>query len=114
MPVIGDGTITLPTGEVLTYTGVITSSATAYCDKGRTATGTEARVGAIAVDPRVIPYGTRMFIISADGEYIYGIATAEDCGSLDHIVGTRIDLHFDTLAECIQFGNRDCFVFFLG
>lgn len=114
MPIIGEDTITLPTGEVLTYTGVITSSATAYCDKGKTAIGTEARVGAIAVDPRVIPYGTRMFIISEDGEYVYGIATAEDTGSRKHIIGTRIDLHFDTRAECIQFGNRDCLVFFLG
>lgn len=112
--VIGNGTITLPTGEVLTYTGAITSSATAYCDKGTTAIGTEARVGAIAVDPSVIPYGTRMFIMSVDGEYVYGIATAEDTGSRDHIVGTRIDLHFDTKAECIRFGNRDCIVFFLG
>ncbi len=113
-PIIGDGTITLPSGEVLTYTDVITSLATAYCDKGRTATGTQARVGAIAVDPRVIPYGTRMFIVSADGEYIYGIATAEDTGSREHIVGTRIDLHFDTYAECVQFGARDCLVYFLG
>lgn len=114
MPIIDEDTITLPTGEVLTYTGVITSSATAYCDKGKTAIGTEARMGAIAVDPSVIPYGTRMFIISKDGEYVYGIATAEDTGSRKHIIGTRIDLHFDTKEECIQFGNRDCLVYFLG
>lgn len=113
MPIITENTIILPTGEVLTYDGVITSLATAYCDKGLTATGTQARVGEIAVDPRVIPYGTRMFIISCDGEYIYGIATAEDCGSKDHIYGTRIDLHMDTYRECRQFGARDCLVFFL-
>ena len=113
VPVIGPDSITLPTGEVLTYDRMIVSLATAYCDKGLTATGTQARVGAIAVDPRVIPYGTRMFIISADGEYIYGIATAEDCGSKDHIYGTRIDLHMDTYNECRQFGARNCLVFFL-
>lgn len=113
MPVITDTTITLPTGEVLTYDGILTSLATAYCDKGLTATGTQARVGAIAVDPRVIPYGTRMFIMSTDGEYIYGIATAEDCGSLEHIVGTRIDLHFDTVEQCRLFGARDCLVYLL-
>ena len=111
---IEDGTITLPTGEVLTYTDMIVSLATAYCDKGLTATGTQARVGAIAVDPSVIPYGTRMFIISQDGEYVYGIATAEDTGSEEHIYGTRIDLHYDTYRECIQFGARNCLVFFLG
>ena len=113
MPVIGNGRITLPTGEILTYDRVISSLATAYCDKGKTATGTQARVGAIAVDPKYIPYGTRMFIMSKDGEYVYGIATAEDCGSKQFIYGTRIDLHYDTRAECRQFGARMCWVYFL-
>jgi 3D (Asp-Asp-Asp) domain-containing protein len=113
LPVIQDGLIYLPTGEVLTYSKVISSLATAYCDKGKTATGTQARVGAIAVDPEVIPYGTRMFILTKDGEYIYGIATAEDCGSKKFIYGTRIDLHYDTEYECRQFGARMCWVYFL-
>lgn len=112
-PVIRDGLIYLPSGEVLSYDRVMTSLATAYCDKGLTATGTQARVGAIAVDPTVIPYGTRMFIVSKDGEYVYGIATAEDCGSKEHIYDTRIDLHFDTYAECRAFGARYCRVYFL-
>ena len=117
MPIIGDGTITLPTGEVLNYTRTMFAGATAYhCEGyvGTTATGTEARVGAIAVDPRVIPYGTRMFIITNDGEYVYGIATAEDCGSIDHIVGDRVDLYFNTEEECIEFGYRECTIYFLG
>ena len=113
IPVVSGNTITLPTGEVLTFSDTMVCYATAYCDKGLTATGTQARVGAIAVDPDVIPYGTRMFIMSEDGEYIYGIATAEDCGSKEHIYGSRIDLHMDTYAECRQFGARDCIVFFL-
>lgn len=113
LPVIGNGLIRLPTGEVLTYSKVISSLATAYCDKGLTATGTNARVGAIAVDPEYIPYGTRMFILSKDGQYIYGIATAEDCGSKDHIYGTRIDLHYDTEEECVRFGARMCWVYVL-
>lgn len=117
MPVIGEGTITLPTGEVLTYTGTMQVLATAYhksdagCDDW-TATMTLARVGAIAVDPRVIPYGTRMFIVSNDGEYIYGLATAEDCGGA--IKGARVDLYYDSVAECNQFGRRDCTIYFLG
>lgn len=113
LPVISGNTITLPTGEVLIFGDMMVCYATAYCDKGLTATGTQARVGAIAVDPDVIPYGTRMFIMSEDGEYIYGIATAEDCGSKDHIYGSRIDLHMDTYQQCRQFGARDCLVFFL-
>jgi 3D (Asp-Asp-Asp) domain-containing protein len=114
MPIIGDGYILLPTGEVLTYTHTMICNATSYCDKGITATGTRSRVGAIAVDPKVIPYGTRMFIVTNDGEYIYGIATAEDTGHPNHISGNRIDLFFDTLNECIIFGYRECTVYFLG
>ena len=116
MPVFGDGTITLPTGEVLTYSRTMQVVATGYNKTNEgcwdwTATGTWARVGAIAVDPRMIPYGTRMFIVSNDGEYVYGLATAEDCGG--SIKGNRIDLYFDTNYECFQFGIRNCTVYIL-
>ncbi len=116
-PLIGDGVIVLSTGEVLTYTSSRTFKATAYthtdagCDRV-TATGTRVRVGTVAVDPSVIPYGTRMFIVSNDGSYIYGIATAEDCGGA--IKDNRIDLYFETTSECFKFGRRTCTVYFLG
>lgn len=116
-PVIGEKTITLPTGEVLTYTKKMTCLATGYhCEGyvGKTATGTRARVGAIAVDPSVFPYGTRFYIMTQDGSYIYGIATAEDCGDKQFIHGTRLDLFFNTKYECIQFGARNCDVYILG
>ena len=115
--VIGDGIITLPTGEVLTYTEKVTCLATAYhCEGyvGKTATGTRARVGAIAVDPEVFPYGTRFYIATKDGEYIYGVATAEDCGDKRFIYDTRLDLFFNTKRECVQFGARSCDVYILG
>lgn len=117
MPVIGDGVITTPDGEVLTYTDTMQVVATAYhnTDPGctiYTAIGTLCRVGAIAVDPTVIPYGTRMYIVSNDGVYIYGIAVAEDCGGA--IKGNRVDLYFDTVPECLTFGIRDCTIYFLG
>lgn len=116
-PIIGDGYIITPSGERLTYTSSGQFKATAYhnSDPGCTEynfIGTLCRVGAIAVDPTVIPYGTRMYIVSNDGRYIYGIATAEDCGS--SIKGNRIDLYFDSVAECYHFGIRDCTVYFLG
>ncbi len=113
MPVITEDRIILPSGEILTYTGSMTCNATAYYNQGTTATGTQARPGVIAVDPRVIPFGTRMFIISEDGDYIYGIACAEDAGD-SNIIGNRIDMWFPTRWECIQFGNRNCTVYFLG
>lgn len=116
-PIIGDNTIVLPSGEVLTYTHSDQYKATAYTqsDDGCghiTANGTRVKVGVVAVDPSVIPYGTRMFIVSEDGQYIYGLATAEDCGGA--IQNKRIDLYMDSRAECIQFGVRNCTVYFLG
>lgn len=117
MPVIGENTIITPEGEVLTYTHSEQFVATAYhnSDPGCTiwtSTGTLCRVGAIAVDPKVIPYGTRMYIVTNDGKYIYGIAAAEDCGS--SIKGNRVDLYYNSVAECNRFGIRDCTIYFLG
>jgi 3D (Asp-Asp-Asp) domain-containing protein len=116
-PVIGDGYILLPTGEVLTYTHTDTVRATAYThtDEGCdmiTATGSTVRWGTVAVDPRYIPYGTRMFIMASDGSYIYGIATAEDCGG--DIKGDRMDLYMPTYEQCREFGRRRCTLYFLG
>lgn len=116
-PIFGENTITLPTGEVLTFTHTMQARATAYyhgdpgCDM-ITSTGTTVRVGTVAVDPSIIPYGSRMFIISNDGVYIYGVAVAEDCGGA--IDGDRIDLYMPTYEECVQFGRRICTIFFLG
>ncbi len=53
-----------------------------------------------------------MYIVSDDGSYIYGYATAEDCGGA--IQGYMIDLYFDTLAECYAFGRRTCTVYISG
>ncbi len=116
-PTIADGVIITPDGEVLTYTSSVQMVATAYNNEDPgctiwTAIGTLCRVGAIAVDPTVIPYGTRMYIVTNDGRYVYGIAVAEDCGS--SIKGNRVDLYFDTVQECINFGIRNCTVYFLG
>jgi len=117
MPLIGDGVIVTAEGEVLYFTHTEKFVATAYtktdpgCDD-ITSTGTQVRVGVVAVDPKLIPYGTRMFIITDDGEYVYGIATAEDCGG--SIKNYRLDLYFDTDPECQAFGIRDCTAYFLG
>lgn len=115
-PAIGDGVIVTADGEVLTYskTGQFVATAYTHTDAGCdmiTATGTTVRTGTVAVDPRVIPYGTRMFIVCNDGSYIYGISTAEDCGG--SIKNNRLDLYFATTWECYQFGVRNCTVYFL-
>lgn len=116
-PLIGDGFIVLPTGEVLTYIRKDQFVATAYthfdagCDD-TTANGAKVKWGVVAVDPSVIPYGTRMFIVSNDGAYIYGLSTAEDCGGA--IQNKRLDLYMPTLEEAYKFGVRNCTVYFLG
>ena len=110
-PTYSSNTITTEDGEVLTYTSTMSVEATAYTGGGTTATGTAARYGAIAVDPSVIPYGTRMYIVSDDGKWIYGVATAEDCGGA--IKGHIIDLYFDDYSTCIQFGRRNCTIYIL-
>lgn len=112
-PVASDGILHTPEGEELQYSRVLSCTATAYsCEGyvGTTAIGTTARVGAVAVDPKYIPYGTKMYIVSDDGAYIYGFATAEDCGNFR---GCHVDLYFDTVDECWNFGRRTCTVYIL-
>ena len=115
--IIGDGYIILPTGEVLTYTHTGSFKGTAYTHgiggvDFITATGTTVHRGTVAVDPEVIPYGTRMFIVTDDGEYVYGLSTAEDCGG--GVNGNHVDLYFPSTYECWQFGVRQCTIYFLG
>lgn len=76
-----------------------------------TYTGTEAQVGTVAVDPNFIPLGTKMYIVSADGEYVYGYCIAEDIGGA--IKGKIVDLYFNTYQECIEFGRRDVKIYIL-
>ena len=114
---IGDGVIVTADGKIYTYTHTMKAKATAYthtdagCDK-ITATGTTVHWGTVAVDPRQIPYGTKMFIVSNDGRYVYGLSAAEDCGG--SIKGNRIDLYMPTTSQCYKFGVRNCTIYFLG
>jgi len=64
----------------------------------RTATGARAGFGIIAVDPRVIPLGTKVYVPG------YGYAVAADTGGA--IKGNRIDVCFDSGAEAIRWGRR--------
>lgn len=72
---------------------------TAYTFTGNnTATGVPPRVGLVAVDPRVIPLGSRLRI---EG---YGEAVAADTGG--DIKGNRIDVFLNSRKECIDWGRR--------
>lgn len=74
--------------------------ATAYAGCTITATGTTPKWGTIAVDPTVIPYGTKVYIPKYDMVF-----TAEDCGSA--IKGNKIDIFMNSEAECVQFGRQN-------
>lgn len=92
---------------------VIVMKATAYDPTAgtKTAMGTRARVGAVAVDPKVIPLGTKLYIESIDGFPSYGYAVAEDTGGA--IKGNRIDLFYNTNAQANKFGRRNVKVYVL-
>jgi len=64
-----------------------------------------ARYGIVAVDPHVIPLGTRVFIPG------YGTALAADTGG--DINGARIDLCMEDYNSCMNFGRRDIDVYIL-
>jgi len=88
--------------------GAIRMIATAYTagsagGDGMTASGRHAGFGVVAVDPRIIPLGTRLYIPG------YGMAVAGDTGGA--IVGNRIDLGFDSLRGAMIFGRRDVTVY---
>ena len=79
---------------------------------GITASGARAKRGTVAVDPRVIPLGTKLYIKSlTPGVPDYGFAIAQDTGGA--IKGNKIDLFMDTVWECLQFGRRPVMVYIL-
>ena len=75
--------------------------ATAYCLKGRTASGVNTRPGVIAADPRVLPLGT---VVHIQAGYYTGTYTVLDTGGL--IKGRRIDIYMPNHGEAKKFGRR--------
>jgi len=120
----GGGTRSTAKGENFSYKKMIVCTATAYdlsyesCGKnpgdpyyGITASGMKAGPGVIAVDPSVIPLGTRLYVEAADGSWSYGYCVAGDTGS--GIYGNRVDLFFNTRQEVRNFGRRTANVYIL-
>jgi len=93
----------------LAYTDIMTVKAYAYTTGGsvgtKTASGKRAAVGLIAVDPKVIPIGTKMYV---EG---YGFCEAADTGG--SIKGKIIDLYMETRHDCLSWGVRQVKVYFL-
>ena len=111
---VGRETIKKPVDEIVhvgilehidgfAYTRKEVFQATAYSGGGRTASGTPARVGEIAVDPRVIPLGTTVYV---EG---FGPLRAEDTGGA--IKGNIIDIYMSSNAACRRWGRRNVTVY---
>lgn len=103
-------------GVPTSYKRVITGTASAYSGGGVTATGKYVRPGYIAVNPNQIPYGTKMWIVSDDGSYVYGYASAEDTGGFIYWSGsssTVCDLYFDSEGQASAFGRRGVTIYIL-
>jgi 3D (Asp-Asp-Asp) domain-containing protein len=92
----------------------ITVTATAYCacvhccskSDGITKSGTKAMPGhTLAVDPNIIPLGTKVYIEGL------GIYTAEDTGSA--IKGNRIDIFMGDHEQAINFGSHNLRIYIL-
>ena len=94
--VVANGTQIEYNGKL--YSRKLVVKAYSYTGGGTTASGTRARVGEIAVDPRVIPLGTNVYIEGV------GARRAEDTGG--NIKGNTIDIYMNTLSECRQWGVR--------
>ena len=97
------------------YSGMVSCVSTAYTsDRGDsgtvTATGTTVRrnpdgYSTVAVDPRVIPLGTKLYI---EG---YGLAIAEDTGGA--IVGNKVDVYVNSYDDAVNWGRRQVNVYIL-
>lgn len=77
----------------------LTVKAYAYTGGGYTAMGTKAKYGTLAVDPKVIPYGTKVYIKELDKVF-----TAEDCGG--GIKGNKVDIYMNTESACRNWGVK--------
>ncbi len=101
-------------GIPVNYKSKMTVRATAYTYTGKNcATGVAPQPGYIAVNPKVIPYGTKMYIKTTDGRYIYGYAVAADTGGFIKKHPTGVDLFFPSESACQSFGVRYAEIYIL-
>lgn len=92
--------------SLIRHKKVADMTATAYTHTGNpTYTGVYPRIGTIAVDPKEIPLGSKMWV---EG---YGYGIAQDTGG--SIKGKKIDLFMETKQECFNWGRRKVKVYLL-
>ena len=109
----GAGTFTDENGVTVAYKEVFTGSGTAYTAPAGagTATGVPAYHGGVAIDPNLIPYGSKLYVVSTDGSMVYGYCTAVDTGGFCDDGSAIVDVFYNTYDECVNWGRRDVNVY---
>ena len=94
------------------YTTVYSMKSTGYYSpRGRGASGLGLYYGTFACDPSLIPYGTKVYIASPDGRFVYGWAIATDTGEFARTNPMQVDLFYETYAESAAHGVRQVNVY---
>ncbi|MEG2697629.1 MAG: 3D domain-containing protein [Ruthenibacterium sp.] len=92
--------ITVENGVPSSYTTKYEMKATGYYSpRGKGSSGLGLYYGTFAVDPTLIPYGTKVYIISQNGKFVYGWAIATDTGAFIHSTRMQVDLFYETYTE---------------
>ena len=101
-------------GNTVSYSSMLSGTCTAYSvPGGTTSLGWDAVYGVVAVDPNIIPYGTKMYITSPDGSVVYGYGVAGDTGGACMAGDIIADLCYNTIEECSQIGRRTMNIYIL-
>lgn len=104
--------ITVENNVPSSYTAVYSMKSTGYYSPGgRGASGLGLYYGTFACDPNVIPYGTKVYIASEDGSFVYGWAIATDTGAFALSNPMQVDLFYETYAESAAHGVRQVNVY---
>ena len=103
-------------GIPVEYSSVLTNQVSTGYNLGSKAMGASGQglsAGYVAVHPGEIPYGTKLYITSADNSFVYGFAIAADTGL--GLLGNQIDvdLYYDTYLESCLHGKRNVNIYIL-
>jgi len=111
--------VRLENGRPVDYMVKHTGRATAYTfyeisswSSGRTASGRTLEIGTVAVDPRIIPYGSLLYIVTTCGSRVYGTAVAADTGGFIHknnpaLADVFFGFSYDCYKKALQWGTQN-------
>lgn len=95
-------------GVPLDYIYMVEGKATAYSNFGNP---TLLAPGCVAVNQDIFPFGTMLYIRTADNSYIYGYSKVADTGTAVNEGTVLVDVFFDTYLESCLFGLKDVEVY---